>query len=1248
MKIFKKRDQSLLIKSFGIKNTLYLACTVLVYFDLENPDDPLKEQELWGTVPNELGQGGILDMGMPKPRGEVLVTGKCFAPRGTTRPASEIAVRVGAVRKRLSVFGDRFWKLTGGAQVITDPEPFREMPIVWQNASGGEGFDRNPVGKGIKPVFLPDGRTAIPLPNIEDPSHLIGSPSDRPDPAGFGPLDLMWPQRFKKQGTYDEKWQRERWPYFPDDMNYEFFNTAPEDQFLAEFFKGDETIEILNMHPDIQVINSHLPRVRVRCFVTKKKDPKMENSEDDIFQEVETHIDTVWLFPHLLRGVVMHRGTTEIQDEDYGDLRWIFLDMENTGEDPRPIEYYLDEQKKVLQRKVNIDPAPFEAAQKKIGDALKRVKAIPKEVEEAKKRAMGKAPRMDYSAQEIVAGGKKTLAENRALLDKLEAQTREMHARYGHLVKIDLTKFDAIREKLGATGQKIDKTLAEVEKGQAKAADVKKEVAQAMKERIDPAHLEKAGVDPDNLLKPVSVNPWHDRGFPMVIQYRKNLEHDRAAMGKLHRLGLNRHTIRRAWLGINPEGVKEDRPLWGLEEKKGPQGQPESMGLPAGLVMPRFHGPTLNRIQIRKGADLESGQDVLIEGSDETPLFLTAVEDEDAPVVRVADELEARYVEQEIGGACSVIALKGADEKPDDEASKAIEAASVFLVVAPEGGIPDREWETWKKAFPNARPLPLPKGRTIFEARRQGGDIRNWIMKALPKDFAGKHRVEPVMPEPGQPPAGSPVEGLAIPGMDIQGMVNSLTKEIRGSFQPHLDKAVAMKKEMEETARKAILRTGEDPEKVIAAGKALPKPSMSGAGKMMADKIIGTKDKIADVGQMTPEIEQKLNDATAQVKQMAGEWENQYQEGMTKAKAAEEEAAKVRAGGIPDDVKARLKSAGVDTDKVKKLTREEVIERHEKGESLEGAILSGLDLSKLDLRGIDLSGAQCRKTKFCESNLEGALFTQTLAQEADFTRASLKDAKSERGLFSKALFKEANLSGADFHMSVLQEADLTKADCSGIRINMTILQRAKLNNTRISNSDLQLCVFTEADASDADFEGTRLFKCLFRKTLLDRVNFSGAALDSTMLFEAKGTDVRFQGADMTRSRMGQNTSLPGADFRDIKMVHGCFRDSDLSGASFRGSEIEMSMVENCDLQGADFYLVPAKRTRFSKSNLEGADMRGINLFQGSLRKSRLVKADIRGSNLFAVDFYKAVLGDTRLDDANLKMTLLHGRTEYLE
>ncbi|MEI6314746.1 MAG: DUF2169 domain-containing protein, partial [Syntrophus sp. (in: bacteria)] len=857
MKIYKKNQHSLFVKPFGVQDKLYLALTVFIYFDLMAPDDPLTEQELWKTIPDQLKPIPVLDAGMPKPRGEVLLTGSCFSPRGTIRNASTVSFRVGDLHKEIAVFGDRWWEDNNtGVNIITDPVPFSELPLTWRNAFGGEDFPANPVGKGITPVLGKDGELRTPLPNIEYRNSIIGSPADRPLPAGFDVVDMMRPERQKKTGTYDDKWLKERWPYFPDDMNYEYFNCAPDDQYIDAFFQGGEAIEILNMHPDMQLIESHLPELRIRCFVTKKEALK---SAVEVFQNVTTRVDTLWLFPTLLRGVVMYRGTTEIFDEEYEDVLRIFIATERLGDQPLSLEHYLEEQKKAMDTTVTVDMAPLQEAAKKIGKMMKRVKRIPKDIDHSIKKATGKAPVMPRTPAETAATGQQVIGDNLALLDRLEAQSRDLHGKYGHIVKIDLTMFERMRGTLRATSTKIGEKMTHLDavtaKAKESAAAALKEGAAKVRMTIPAAQLDKIGFAPEELLDPKKkVNPWHDRGFPLIVQCRRNLEADRDAQRALHALGIEKDTIKRAWLGINPAEIKDSRAIWGL--KPSPDIPKDDLVIPAGLVMPRFNEAVLNRILIfpgyqqkdggwQKDGDLAGCE--LVDGSDKTPLLFIA--EDGAPVVVVSDELQALLLEQEIGDACSVIVLARPDEKPskdgDAQIKKTTQAgathASPLLIVMPEKAAPGaKDWEAWKKAYPDCLPYALPKGDNLFAAHRMGVDIRAWIMEALPEAFRKRHKIAPSLPEPGKHPTAEDLT-VPIPAIDVRAIVDKSSKEIRGYLDGKTGDVVAkqaqMKADLLTRVGDTLKKAGFDPDEVLNASPS-PKPNaIAAAGDTMTAKL---------------------------------------------------------------------------------------------------------------------------------------------------------------------------------------------------------------------------------------------------------------------------------------------------------------------------------------------------------------------------------------------------------------------------
>ncbi|MBI4950930.1 MAG: pentapeptide repeat-containing protein [Myxococcales bacterium] len=337
-----------------------LVVSVAVLFGLEPPQPLLPEVSLWQLVAAELGEGAVLDEWLPKPRGELLVTGKAFAPLGTTAGAVRVKVRVGAVDKELVALGDRHW-LRGGA---SEPEPFAEMPLGWERAFGGGGYERNPLGKGFAPTAR-DGQKVHPLPNVEDPRRLVAASSDRPEPAGFGAYPLTWPQRYRKIGTYGSRWLEERYPGFADDLDPTFFNVAPEDQWLDGFWRGDEELAVEGMHPDKAVVRGRLPGVRARAFVNLRRAGALE------LCEVALACDTVHLFPHRDAGIVILRGATPVVEADASDVAHLLCGLEDLAEETSRDHYAA-----VLQKRLDPEKgALFALRDRDLLPAARRVPA---------------------------------------------------------------------------------------------------------------------------------------------------------------------------------------------------------------------------------------------------------------------------------------------------------------------------------------------------------------------------------------------------------------------------------------------------------------------------------------------------------------------------------------------------------------------------------------------------------------------------------------------------------------------------------------------------------------------------------------------------------------------------------------------------------------------------------------------------------------------------------------------------------
>ena len=87
------------------------------------------------------------DFAYLKQRADLLLAGNCHPPGGNFVEACRVKFRVGAKEKTLMVVGDRTWQGLL-ARTVSPPKPFREMALRYENSYGGEGYKKNPVGKG--------------------------------------------------------------------------------------------------------------------------------------------------------------------------------------------------------------------------------------------------------------------------------------------------------------------------------------------------------------------------------------------------------------------------------------------------------------------------------------------------------------------------------------------------------------------------------------------------------------------------------------------------------------------------------------------------------------------------------------------------------------------------------------------------------------------------------------------------------------------------------------------------------------------------------------------------------------------------------------------------------------------------------------------------------------------------------------------------------------------------------------------
>lgn len=332
MKVLKPDNLALLYRSYRFARRDTLALGMMACFPLKDsaPDRLLQENAMWPATAAAIGQDAILDEGYAKAQAEFLLYGAAYAPGGRAVEQQRVSVQIGARRKQLIVSGERRFDAMG---LVSRAAPYTRMPITPQTAFGGETDIDNPAGKGVAQITNPDGTTLWPLPNVESETQPLTERGKRVTPAGFWSYAGCMPLRQRYLGACDERWLAQQWPHLPDDTRIEYLQTAPDDQRIVGYFKGDETLELVNLHPQRPLLESRLPGLRARCFINRRL-----ADGGTAFEEIEAHAETVWLLPDSDCGIVLYRAIATVADDEASDVLHIYAEWEALRDVPQPFD----------------------------------------------------------------------------------------------------------------------------------------------------------------------------------------------------------------------------------------------------------------------------------------------------------------------------------------------------------------------------------------------------------------------------------------------------------------------------------------------------------------------------------------------------------------------------------------------------------------------------------------------------------------------------------------------------------------------------------------------------------------------------------------------------------------------------------------------------------------------------------------------------------------------------------------------
>lgn len=324
--------------------TLFVRGTWRIPLDgpLELVDDPIEQGFMTGDVfaEDDVERTGALlyasDFADFKLNAEVLLKGTCHAPRGQALERATVSFSVGSWSKSLNVSGPHVYEkglLLGGK--VSAPQPFTSMPLTWENAYGGEDYAQNPVGRGFRSEELPTVEYADQVANKSGLRSIA--------PATYLAINPNWESRVRKRGKkYGRDYQENRAPFFSEDFDWTYFQSAADDQQIDGYLRGDEKLVFTNMHPEAARIETQLPGQRVRYFL---------KYTDQRFVEVEMNLDTLYVDMDKRTLNLTWRGLAPIEHREFEDIACGQVAVENMADPPLSLEHYRE-----LLEKFEADP----------------------------------------------------------------------------------------------------------------------------------------------------------------------------------------------------------------------------------------------------------------------------------------------------------------------------------------------------------------------------------------------------------------------------------------------------------------------------------------------------------------------------------------------------------------------------------------------------------------------------------------------------------------------------------------------------------------------------------------------------------------------------------------------------------------------------------------------------------------------------------------------------------------------------
>ncbi|MFO0551159.1 MAG: DUF2169 domain-containing protein [Polyangiaceae bacterium] len=252
---------------------------------LAEESQPLIERDLYWGDDESRSLRAPSDLALVKDHAEVTLVGHLHAPPNAPTPSIHGRLVVGSVDKMVEGRAPRAFSPRGE---LVEMGPITRLAVRYENAAGGPGTD-NPAG--IE-TGGPDGRGGYRVPSLQPPQHVIERPTDHIPTTCYGPIAPSWPPRASRLRPSDAKWlANPLTETMPNGFDTNYFQVAPQDQWLAEAVRSDERILLENLHAKHPRLVTNLPGIEPRAVLIGIDRDTVPLAADSMF--IDTDVSTV-------------------------------------------------------------------------------------------------------------------------------------------------------------------------------------------------------------------------------------------------------------------------------------------------------------------------------------------------------------------------------------------------------------------------------------------------------------------------------------------------------------------------------------------------------------------------------------------------------------------------------------------------------------------------------------------------------------------------------------------------------------------------------------------------------------------------------------------------------------------------------------------------------------------------------------------------------------------------------------------